>query len=167
MTDSIKADLDRVVTTVEQVKDASNSIVDGVAVVRELAVENKHWADVVVLGMNELTKNNHTLQDRTNSSIDKTSEISKQVKNVSDLIEKMVELTKESCDHAKISYSELSEVMETTNTMSTLSNEVENVLRDFKSEFEMVKNQTNTIESISSQTDLLALNASIEAARAG
>lgn len=167
MTDSIKADLDRVVTTVEQVKDASNSIVDGVAVVRELAVENKHGADVVVLGMNELTKNNHTLQDRTNSSIDKTSEISKQVKNVSDLIEKMVELTKESCDHAKISYSELSEVMETTNTMSTLSNEVENVLRDFKSEFEMVKNQTNTIESISSQTDLLALNASIEAARAG
>lgn len=167
LTDSIKADLNRVVTTVEQVKDASNAIVDGVAVVRELAVENKHGADVVVLGMNALTGNNQNLQERTSSSMDMTSEINTQVQNIASLIEDMVKLTEESCEHAKSSYSELDEVMETTNTMSALSNEVEKVLQDFKAEFEMVKNQTGTIENISSQTNLLALNASIEAARAG
>ena len=53
MTDSIKADLDRVVTTVEKVKTASNTIMDGITVVSELASENKHGAEVVVLGMNE------------------------------------------------------------------------------------------------------------------
>lgn len=167
MTDSIKADLHRVVTTVEQVKDASNSIVDGVAVVRELAVENKHGADVVMLGMNALAGNNQNLREHTSSSMDMTSEINTQVQNVSSLIEGMVQLTEESRDHAKSSYSELREVMDTTNAMSALSTEVEQVLQDFKAEFEMVKAQTGTIENISSQTNLLALNASIEAARAG
>lgn len=167
LTDSIKSDLERVVTTVEQVKDASNSIVDGVTVVRELAVENKHGADVVVLGMNALTSNNHDLQNHTASSMDMTSDINTQVQNVAALIENMVKLTTESVEHAKSSYSELGEVMKSTNTMSALSSEVEKVLDDFKTDFEMVKAQTGTIENISSQTNLLALNASIEAARAG
>ena len=117
--------------------------------------------------MNELTTNNESLQVRTNSSMDMTTGINPQVQNVADLIGEMVELTKESGEHAKNSYSELEEVMETTNTMSTLSSEVEKVLHEFKAEFEMVKTETGTIESISSQTNLLALNASIEAARAG
>lgn len=167
LTNSIKSELDRVVTTVAQVKDASNAVVDGVAVVRELAAENKHGADVVVLGMNELNSNNENLQEQTDSSIDMTSEINTQVQNVASLIEDMVKLTQESSNHAKSSYDELNEVMETTNTMSALSNEVEQVLNDFKAEFEMVKEQTGTIEKISDQTNLLALNASIEAARAG
>ena len=51
--------------------------------------------------------------------------------------------------------------------MSRLSTEVEDVLHDFRDQFETVKAETGTIENISSQTNLLALNASIEAARAG
>lgn len=167
LTDSIKADLKQVVTTIGQVKTASNSIVDGVAVVRELAAENKHGADVVVLGMNALTDNNLELQKQTTSSMDMTTEINTHVQNVASLIDDMVKLTEESRDHARSSYSELNEVMNTTNTMSALSTEVEKVLQNFKAEFEMVKNQTGTIEKISTQTNLLALNASIEAARAG
>lgn len=167
MMDSIKADLHRVITTVEQVKSASNSVVDGVAVVRELAVENKHGADVVVLGMNELTANNNTLQERTTSSMDMTTDINTQVQNVATLIEQMVQLTKESGEHAENSYSELESVVETANTMSELSTQVEEVLNEFKTEFDTVMDETGTIERISSQTNLLALNASIEAARAG
>lgn len=58
LTGSIKSNLERVVKTVEQVKDASNSIVDGVTVVRELAEENKEGANNVVKGMRELSDNN-------------------------------------------------------------------------------------------------------------
>ena len=36
--------------------------------------------------------------------------------------------------------------------MSELSGEVEDVLQEFKSEFEKVKEETGTIDSISSQT---------------
>lgn len=167
MTDSIKSDLNRVVTTVEKVKGASNTILDGITVVRELAFENKHGADVVTLGMNELTDNNSSLQDCTSSSMDMTTDINDQVQHVAAMIEEMVELTRESGVHAQSSSSDLDSLVETTQLMSRLSTEVDSILHDFKNEFEMVKQQTSTIDSISSQTNLLALNASIEAARAG
>ena len=75
MTDSIKADLKRVITTVEQVKQACNSIMDGITVVRELASENTHGASIVVNSLHKLQDNNVMLQDSTNSSNDMTSDI--------------------------------------------------------------------------------------------
>ena len=151
----------------DKVNTASNPIVDGVAVVRELAVENKHGADMVVMGMNELTDNNRTLQERTQSSQNMTETINTQVQNVAGMIGEMVELVHESVEHANASQEDLENVITTTQHMSELSTEVEKVLQDFTSQFEMVKEETGTIERISNQTNLLALNASIEAARAG
>ena len=167
LTNSIKSDLDRVVTTVEQVKTASNTIMDGITVVRELASENKHGSDLVVDGMNELTGNNGQLQNHTASSQEMTTDISAQVENVAAMINDMVSLTNESGKHALVSSEDLESLAQTAKTMSELSTEVENILSEFKNEFEMVKNETGTIDDISNQTNLLALNASIEAARAG
>lgn len=167
LTDSIKADLQRVVTTVEKVKSASNTITDGVTVVRELAMENKHGSDIVLLGMNELTENNQTLQSSTASSMDMTTDISAQVEHVVTLINEMVSLTDESMSHARTSLADLDSLVSSTQTMSRLSGEVESVLTAFTAEFETVKQETGTIDKISNQTNLLALNASIEAARAG
>lgn len=167
LTDSIKADLKRVVTTVEQVKTASNTIMDGITVVRELATENKHGSDIVVDGMNKLTNHNGQLQSRTASSQEMTGDINSQVQNVASMINDMVSLTAESGKHAKTSSVDLESLVQTAGTMADLSNEVEHILDAFKAEFETVKQETGTIDSISSQTNLLALNASIEAARAG
>ena len=167
LTNSIKADLKRVVTTVEQVKTASNTIMDGITVVRELATENKHGSDIVVDGMNKLTDHNGQLQSRTASSQEMTGDINSQVQNVASMINDMVSLTAESSKHAKTSSVDLESLVQTARTMADLSNEVEHILDAFKAEFETVKQETGTIDSISSQTNLLALNASIEAARAG
>lgn len=167
LTNSIKADLKRLVTTVEQVKTASNTIMDGITVVRELATENKHGSDIVVDGMNKLTDHNGQLQSRTASSQEMTGDINSQVQNVVSMINDMVSLTAESGKHAKTSSVDLESLVQTAGTMADLSNEVEHILDAFKAEFETVKQETGTIDSISSQTNLLALNASIEAARAG
>lgn len=167
LTNSIKADLKRVVTTVEQVKTASNTIMDGITVVRELATENKHGSDIVVDGMNKLTDHNGQLQSGTASSQEMTGDINSQVQNVASMINDMVSLTAESGKHAKTSSVDLESLVQTAGTMADLSNEVEHILDAFKAEFETVKQETGTIDSISSQTNLLALNASIEAARAG
>lgn len=167
LVNSIWDNLDRVVTTVGQVKGASSSIVDGVTVVRELADENRQGADSVVKSMEELTQNNDILYTKTMSSMDKTSDINMQVQNVAALIEKMVNLIQESIEHANLSAEELADVVTTTNTMADLSAHVEQVLENFKQDFDMVKEETGTIEGITFQTNLLALNASIEAARAG
>lgn len=167
LTASIKGNLARVVKTVEQVKIASNEVVDGVTVVRELADENKAGADEVVKDMRVLSDNNDVLNEKTVSSVDMTNVIDDQVRNVAGLMEQVVELINASVEHADTSAKDLAEVVDTTNKMSELSKEVENILADFKEEFNGVKDETSTIDGITSQTNLLALNASIEAARAG
>ena len=167
LTGSIESELAQVVQTVEQVKDASNSIVDGVTVVRELADENKQGANNVVKDMGTLAKNNGILNDKTVSSIEMTKVIDTQVKDVSELMEEFSKLIEKSVEHADLSADELTEVVEITNRMSALSSKIETILETFKKEFENVKQETSTIEGITSQTNLLALNASIEAARAG
>lgn len=167
LTGSIESELAQVVQTVEQVKDASNSIVDGVTVVRELVDENKQGANNVVKDMGTLAKNNGILNDKTVSSIEMTKVIDTQVKDVSDLMEEFSKLIEKSVEHADLSADELTEVVEITNRMSALSSKIETILETFKKEFENVKQETSTIEGITSQTNLLALNASIEAARAG
>lgn len=167
LTGSIKQDLNRVVTTVGQVKDAANAISGGVNAVNDLAIENRQGAGNVVDSMEELTRNNRILSDRTDSSMNMTKDISTQVQNVSGLTQQMVELIKGSAENAQSSSNELENIVNTTRTMASLSSELEKILSEFRNEFEMVKNETGTITNISSQTNLLALNASIEAARAG
>ncbi|MDD6036372.1 MAG: methyl-accepting chemotaxis protein [Lachnospiraceae bacterium] len=167
MLDSVKSNLARVVKTIEQVKVASHSVVDGVTVVSELSDENKESAEIVVNSMEQLSRNNEVLHEKTDSSLDMTNKISNQVKNVAGLVQEMVILADESVTHAQTSSEQLADVVNSTNEMAQLSTEVEQILREFRSDFDMVKAETGTIEKISGQTNLLALNASIEAARAG
>ena len=164
---SVKANLARVVATVEKVKGASNQIVEGVTVVRELSEENKEGASVVVSSMEDLSAESDRLSGRIDSSMEMTEDINKQVGNVAGLVTHIVELSEKSVKQASASSAELGNAVESTNTMARLSSEVEEVLKEFRHQFDKVKAETGTIEKISSQTNLLALNASIEAARAG
>ena len=165
--DSVKNNLAKVVMTVEQVKVASNHVVDGVAVVRELAEENKDGAALVTESMEDLVTKSNTLSQKIDSSMEMSEDIDKQVADVTELVDHIVSLSEKSTSQATASSKELSNAVEATNRMAHLSAEVEGILNDFRNQFAKVKSETSTIDNISSQTNLLALNASIEAARAG
>lgn len=167
MLGSVKNNLAKVVTTVKQVKVASNSIMDGVTVVRELAEENRESAGKVVETMEGLSEKSRVLSQRIDSSMEMTEDIDNQVTNVAGLVEHIVELSDKAANQAYTSAQELENAVEATNVMARLSADVDVILKEFRNQFEKVKQETGTIENISSQTNLLALNASIEAARAG
>lgn len=164
---SVEGNLDRVVQTVREVKEASTLIVDGVTVVRELSDENKQSANDVLKSMENLSEQSEVLDEKIDSSMEMTENIDNQVKNVAGLIENVVGLIEKSAAHANISSQELGNMVETTQTMAELSNDVEKVLGEFRNHFEKVQNETSKIENVTFQTNILALNASIEAARAG
>ena len=164
---AMENNLAKVVTTVEQVKVASNHVVDGVAVVRELAEENKDGAALVTESMEDLVSKSNTLSQKIDSSMEMSEDIDKQVADVTELVDHIVSLSEKSTTQATASSKELSNAVEATNAMAHLSAEVEGILNDFRNQFAKVKSETSTIDNISSQTNLLALNASIEAARAG
>jgi methyl-accepting chemotaxis protein len=164
---SVQGHLDKAVATVGAVSEASRRVVKGVKKVHKLADENLTSANIVVDGMTSLVSQNDILRDATDSSLELTETIHAEVENVSAMMTQMVELTNASTEHAKTSSGELTEVVQATQAIADLSVEVEDVLKNFRNEFEKMKEEVQTIESINSQTNLLALNASIEAARAG
>lgn len=146
---------------------ASNAVVDGVSVVRDLAGENRDSANRVVHSMRDLAENNRDLHDSTLSSLEMTRKISDQVDNMATLVTEMSELVEKTIAHAGTGAEELDDTIRSTNEMAVLSKEVNRILEDFKVEFHRVQSETSSIEKIASQTNLLALNASVEAARAG
>lgn len=167
MLSSIKDNLERVTTTVEQVKEASRIVQQKVEDVHILTDENREGATNVVDSMEELSDNNNTLSEKVDSTMAMTEGIDQQVVHVVEVTEKMAEVIGQSLNSTGNSVLEMEEALKDTRTMAELSSHVEDILNEFSSQFQRVKQETGTIEDITSQTNLLALNASIEAARAG
>ncbi|MCI6813514.1 MAG: methyl-accepting chemotaxis protein [Lachnospiraceae bacterium] len=167
MLSSIRNNLERVTTTVEQVKEASKIVQQRVEEVHVLTDENRQGATNVVNSMEELSDNNNVLSAKVDSTVAMTEGIDQQVVHVVELTEQMAEVIEQSVKSTGDSVVEMEEAVRDTRTMAELSAHVEDILTEFNSQFQRVKQETGTIEDITSQTNLLALNASIEAARAG
>ena len=165
--DKIESQLKHISNTVDKVKIASTSVVDGVTAVRELADDSRQGTNLIVSDMDSIVESNDALKVSTDSTLGMVHEISSQVTQVSALVRDMSTLSQEAIKHAEDSNILLTDAIQSTSEIRVLSTQIEHILETFKGKFDHVKTETDTITGISSQTNLLALNASIEAARAG
>jgi methyl-accepting chemotaxis protein len=99
-----------------------------------------------------------------NSLTQKTQE---EMNEVNLIIEKMHKLADNSYEKLKVSVDKIIEFIENIKVTSQKDLEVANKVRSLKESTEQVKQVINIISEIADQTNLLALNAAIEAARAG
>ena len=72
MIGSINSNLDKVISTIENVKSAGREVVGGMAMIRDLTDGSVKGANAVAGDMEELLHNNNILYDKTNSSLDMT-----------------------------------------------------------------------------------------------
>ena len=101
--------------------------------------------------MEELADKNSMLSDKIDSSMAMTEDIEQQVENVAGLVARIVEISEKSTKQADDSSKQLEGAVRATTEMAKLSSEVEGVLKDFRNHFEKVKEETSTIEDISSK----------------
>ena len=121
LTGSIESELAQVVQTVEQVKDASNSIVDGVTVVRELADENKQGANNVVKDMGTLAKLIEKSVEHADLSADELTEvveITNRMSALSSKIETILETFKKEFENVKQETSTIEGITSQTNLLA-------------------------------------------------
>lgn len=163
----VQGNLDSIKSNVSKVKAVSDKVVTEVNLVKEISAENNKESSDIVVNMENIVTSSSELQSNTESSFEMTKAISEQVANVAGLIGEAVVIANQSSEHASESNSKLAVVMQLTGEIRGLTTNIEEVLNNFRKEFDVVNEETGTIEKISSQTNLLALNASIEAARAG
>ncbi|MBQ7955493.1 MAG: PilZ domain-containing protein [Lachnospiraceae bacterium] len=113
---------------IELVKDASNSIVDGATVVRELEEENRDGAAVVVNSMEELAGNTQMLNENVTSTMEGTKEINNQVANLTDLLGHIVQTSEKSTVDAVESLGEVENALQAAGEIEKLAGSIQDAV---------------------------------------
>jgi methyl-accepting chemotaxis protein len=158
---------DNLKEVISNVRKAAIEIMDAAEVVTRSTVENEKGSENISTAIDNMTQGMDKQRSETNNAIVLMKEMEKISQDVNNKVSDISFSAANALEKADIGNVKLSEYMVQLKDVNTTMEEVVQVSEVFVKQAREMNNILGLIRGISNQTNLLSLNASIEAARAG
>jgi methyl-accepting chemotaxis protein len=152
---------------ITNISEHSNTLDDVSAELSSVSTETQRAATEVATAAEELAAASSEQVKQINEAVDSIQKLSEMVIQVTQNSKKIGEFSGKVAQSAELGQKTANELAIEINDLYNSTKEVAEVINTLMSTSEEISGITSIIESIAEQTSLLALNASIEAARAG
>lgn len=150
-----------------QLVETSEAVRETVSTSKESAVRLRNQVQQSAMATQEIASSTLQTAESIQEQTQLTTEIQQLIQEINVVSETVQEFVQTSVTASNQGQVYMNELQDSTNTIVKESRELSNEMQCLSKEIVNMKGITETISSISSSTNLLALNASIEAARAG
>ena len=150
-----------------QLVETSEAVRETVSTSKESAVRLRNQMQQSAMTTQEIASSTLQTAESIQEQTQLTTEIQQLIQEINVVSETVQESVQTSVTASNQGQVYMNELQDSTNTIVKESRELSNEMQCLSKEIVNMKGITETISSISSSTNLLALNASIEAARAG
>lgn len=150
-----------------QLLETSETVKETVSTSKESAVRLRNQMQQSAMATQEIASSTLQTAESIQEQTQLTTEIQQLIQEINVVSETVQEFVQTSVTASNQGQVYMNELQDSTNTIVKESRELSNEMQCLSKEIVNMKGITETISSISSSTNLLALNASIEAARAG
>lgn len=150
-----------------QLLETSEAVKETVSTSKESAVRLRNQMQQSAMATQEIASSTLQTAESIQEQTQLTTEIQQLIREINVVSETVQDFVHTSVTASNQGQVYMNELQESTNTIVKESRELSDEMQYLSEEIVNMKGITETISSISSSTNLLALNASIEAARAG
>ena len=150
-----------------QLVETSEAVRETVSTSKKSAVRLRNQMQQSAMATQEIASSTLQTAESIQEQTQLTTEIQQLIQEINVVSETVQEFVQTSVTASNQGQVYMNELQDSTNTIVKESRELSNEMQCLSKEIVNMKGITETISSISSSTNLLALNASIEAARAG
>lgn len=152
---------------VNKVTNATNELEKSAGSVEEVSEAINDCSQDITQAIEEIHEGIGRQSENALECVARTDTLSNELQEVNRVIEKVEALVGENEEMISRGMEYVQLLGERANTTTEITSEVGSSIESLKKEYEIINSFVETITSISEQTNLLSLNASIEAARAG
>jgi len=157
----------RIKELIGEVSQVSNKVLKNVEVVAEISAESAEATKQISMAIGEIATGSTEQAKSSSEAIDQIRILSQKIDTVMESTEKVKAISTETKEIGNSSFLVVGELNERTRQSAVMVHEINEDIYDLNNSSKEIEKIIEVIKSISDQTSLLSLNASIEAARVG